>query len=195
MIVRVLHLARDRRGGAVVEFALVCPVLLILLLGLGDLAFQGYMQDVLTGAVQKAGRDATIQGNAQNTSAIDARVMVPIKAISSGATFVSSRENFDTYSAIAPEPFTDGNGNGIHDAGECYSDVNGNNQWDADPGSSGQGGASDIALYKMAVTYRRLFPLGALLGWGSTLTISASTILKNQPYATQTTTTVKTVCN
>jgi hypothetical protein len=46
----------------------------------------------------------------------------------------------------------------------------------------------------MTATYPRLFPVAGLLGWPKTQTISATTLLKNQPYATQTTTANVTVC-
>lgn len=186
MLRHTLHrLGRDRRGVTIVEFALVAPVMLLVLMGLGDMLYQGYVQSVLTGAVQKAARDATIQGNAQNTAAIDAKVTSMVQYIAPAATFVSTRKSYQYFGAAAPEPFVDTNGNGIRDPGECYTDINGNQQWDADPGSTGQGGASDVTLYTMAVTYPRLFPVASLIGWSPTLTISATTFLKNQPYATQ----------
>lgn len=187
-------LGRDRRGSPAVEFALIFPVAITLMLGLGDLAFQGYLQSVLTGAVQKAGRDSTIQGNATQTDAIDQKVINAVKSISPAATFVASRQNYDNYGAIGPEPYTDTNHNGVRDPGECYSDVNGNGSWDADPGSSGEGGASDVTLYKMTVVYPRLFPFAWLIGWSNSVTVSATTILKNQPYQTQVTTTVVSKC-
>jgi len=95
---------------------------------------------------------------------------------------------------VAPEPFTDSNGNGVRDPGECFTDENGNGSWDQDPGAAGQGGASAVTVYTMTATYPRLFPVAGLLGWPKTQTISATTLLKNQPYATQTTTANVTVC-
>lgn len=169
---------------------MVLPATLILAMGFGDLAYQAYLESVLTGAVQKAGRDSTIQGAV--TSTIDQKVMDAVKSAAPRATFVSSRSNYDNYSAIGPEPFTDSNHNGVRDTNECYSDVNGNNQWDADPGATGQGGASDVTLYKMTVTFPRIFPFAGLLGGSQKLSIAASTILKNQPYVTQTATAVST---
>jgi len=195
MIALVRRLLRDRRGGPTAEFALTLPAVLLLVLGFGDLAYQAYLESVLTGAVQKAGRDSTIQGAATQSSQIDQNVINIVKSAAPQATFVSSRENYDNYSEIGPEPFTDTNHNGIRDKGECYSDVNGNGQWDSDPGVAGQGGANDVTYYKMQVTFPRLFPFAWLIGWSQKVTISASTILKNQPYATQTVNTVTTLCN
>lgn len=195
MIAVVRALLRNERGGPATEFALTLPAALLLVLGFGDLAYQAYLESILTGAVQKAGRDSSIQGAATQTSVIDQKVINTVKAAAPNATFVSSRENYDNYSEIGPEPFTDTNHNGVRDKGECYSDVNGNGQWDSDPGSAGQGGANDVTYYKMQVTFPRLFPFAWLVGWSQSVTISASTILKNQPYATQTVNTVTTLCN
>jgi len=190
----VRALLRDQRGGPVAEFAMVLPAALLLVLGMGDLAYQAYLESILTGAVQKAGRDSTIQGAATQTDQIDQKVINAVKSAAPRATFVSSRENYDNYSEIGPEPFTDTNHNGVRDKGECYSDVNANGQWDSDPGQSGQGGASDVTYYKMKATFPRLFPFAWLVGWSQSVTITASTILKNQPYATQTVNTVTTIC-
>ena len=182
MMRQLFHLTRDERGSHAVEFVLVLPAALLVMLGLGDLTYQAYLESVLTGAVQKAGRDSTIQGS--NATTLDQNVMNVVKAVAPKATFASSRVNYDNYSAVAPEPFTDSNHNGVRDAKECFTDVNGNGVWDQNPGVSGQGGASDVTVYKMTMTYTRLFPAW-LVGWPSTETISASTYLKNQPYATQ----------
>lgn len=180
------RLARDQRGSYVAEFAVVLPGALILVLGMGDLAYQGYVQTVLTGAVQKAGRDSTLQDNFSKAADVDQKVKDAILALSPNATFQpSKRKNYDTYAQIGPEPFTDVNGNKTYDLGECFSDINGNGVWDADGGSTGQGGANDVTLYTVTVSIPRLFPVARLVGWGSAITLSATTLLKNQPYATQ----------
>lgn len=193
-MIRLASLAPDTRGATVVEFAFVIPVMMVLLMGLGELTYRAYAQSILTGSLQKAARDSGIEGGAASTDAIDEKVKVMVRKIAPDATFVSTRKNYDTFTAVAPEPFTDTNGNGIRDAGECFTDINGNKTWDADPGTSGQGGASEVTLYTMTVTYPRLFPVAKLLGWSGNGTLTATTLLKNQPYASQVTTTATTVC-
>lgn len=189
------RLARCENGSPATEFAIICPVLLVVMLGLGDLCFQGYMQNVLTGAVQKAGRDSGLKG--ADPASIDAKVEATIHAISPGAQFlpVPTRKSYSNYAANAPEPFTDSNGNGKYDKPECFQDINGNGVWDADPGFTGQGGAGDVVVYTVTVQFPRLFPLGSLAGLGNDVTIQASTILKNQPYDNQVTIAVKTICS
>ncbi|OJV33887.1 TadE family protein [Sphingomonas sp. 67-36] len=196
MIALLHRLRRDRRGATIVEFAIVAPVMLLLLMGLADVIYQGYVQSALTGAVQKAARDATIEGNGnvQNTDALDAKVQAMVRKIAPAATFSSTRKSYAYFGAAAPEPFVDSNHNGVRDAGECFTDINGNGVWDSDPGANGQGGASDVTMYTMTATYPRLFPIAKMVGWSSKLTISAMTFLKNQPYATQIQKTQATIC-
>lgn len=191
---RIFSLACDQRAATMVEFAFVTPVMLLLLTGLGDLTYQVYAQSVLNGAVQKAARDSGIEGGAGNSASIDAAVQSIVLQVAPRATFASTRKSYDSFSEVAPEPFTDNNHNGVRDPGECFTDENGNGTWDADPGSTGQGGASAVTLYTVTATYPRIFPIAGLLGWPKTQTISASTLLKNQPYATQTVTANVTVC-
>ena len=198
-------LARDTRGAALVEFAIVAPVMILLMMGLGDMLYTLYAKAVLNGAVQKAARDSGIQGGALLSGTLDGRVATmmgnlmatPINSCAANPTvptWCSTRKSYSTFSQIAPEPFTDVNADGIRQVGECYSDINGNRQWDADPGKTGQGGANDVTVYTMTITYPRLFPVAALFGWSTNSIITATTTLKNQPYASQATSTPATIC-
>jgi Flp pilus assembly protein TadG len=189
------HLARDHRGATIIEFAFVAPVMVLLLMGLCDLTYQSYVQSILTGAMQKAGRDSTIQGSTAKTATLDAAVMTAMRRVAKDATWTSTRKSYAQFSNIKPEVFQDNNSNGTYDQpSECFTDINGNNLWDQDPGLDGQGGANDVVLYSIRVSYPRLFPMAGLMGWTPTQTIAASTILKNQPYANQSTYTAKQVC-
>ena len=196
------RLGGDRRGTTVIEFAIISPVMMLLIMGLGDILYQEYAQSILNGALQKAGRDSSIQGGGAVTGTIDAKVVAMVGSImqspvqscpaTASGTWCSTRENYDTFTEVAPEPFTDNDHDGLCDHGEPFTDENANGVWDADPGLSGQGGANDVTLYTMTITYPRLFPVAKLMGTSTTQTITATTLLKNQPYATQTLTPVKT---
>lgn len=186
MIMKLLKaIRRDRKGVTATEFAIVCPVMLLLIMGMGELAFQGYVQSVLTGEVQKAARDSTIDGNGSPAAAavIDGKVKAAIGNILSKVTWDTPvRRSYAHFADISPEYFFDSNNNGKYDSGECYIDSNANGDWDADPSADGQGGANAVVVYQMGFTYSRLFPLASLAGWPSTVHIEAETILKNQPY-------------
>ena len=179
------RLRTNKRGSTIIEFAIVAPIMLLLIMGLGELSYQLYIQAVLSGAMQKAGRDSTIQGNDTHSSAIDDIVKSTVLGVANSAVFRSSRKSYSQFGTIAPEYFFDSNGNGTYDlSSECFIDVNGNGTWDRDPGQNRQGGANDVTVYSMQVDYPRLFPV-AMFGWSAINTISATTILKNQPYARQ----------
>ena len=187
-------LARDARGVSTIEFALLAPTIFVSIMGLSELSYEAYVKAVLNGAIQKAARDSTIQGNnsADQGAALDQKVKDIVLQVVPKATFTSTRTNFDTYGAIAGEPFTDSkypnNSTGVFDGicnhGESYTDVNSNGKYDLDLSTSGQGGANDVTKYTMTVTYKRLFPV-IFLKWGDTVQLSSTTILKNQPYSTQ----------
>lgn len=195
-----LDVIRDRSGAAAMEFGLVAPVMALFMMGIGDLLYGTYAQSILIGAVQKAGRDATLQQNTTSTATtnIDSAVMTMVRSVAPAATYVSTRENYTTFSLVdKPEPFVDSATTGtvgVRDPGECFTDMNGNGTWDADGGRIGVGGASDVAQYSISVTYPRVFPVAKLLGWGASATITAQTLLKNQPYAAQSTSTPATIC-
>lgn len=207
MIARFLRRCRrERRAATIIEFGLLCPVLLILIMGLGELLYQSYVKSILIGEMQKAGRDAGIQGGDTSTAVIDGKIITRLSPIMaslanncgtgpfSTPVWCSTRKSYDTFTEIAPENFTDSDGDGIRDPGECFDDVNANGVWDADPGANGQGGASAVTLYTMTVNYPPMFPVVSLLGWPSREIATATTALKNQPYATQTTTATTTIC-
>ena len=185
------RLAGDRRGVTAIEFGIVAPVMIALLMMLGELLYQSYAQALLDGAIQKGGRDSAIQGGADKAATIDAEVARTVKIIAKNATWVAQRLNYNSFAVIKPETFVDKNGNGVRDPKECFDDVNGNKTWDSDPSRVGQGGANDVTQYAVTVTYPRLFPVASFFGAGTTQTIGAKTLLKNQPYSRQTSTVVQ----
>ena len=192
-----LHVARrlcDRRAAAIVEFAIIIPVMMVMMMGMGDMLYQLYAKALLNGSIQKSGRDSSIQGGASQATTLDNRVRTAVTQVAKNATFTVTRLNYDNFSVIGPEKFDDANANGVRDPRECFTDVNRNGLWDPDPGVAGQGGANDVTAYEITVTYPRLFPVARLLGWGANATITAQTVLKNQPYENQTVLTPQAVC-
>ncbi|ATW04929.1 TadE family protein [Sphingorhabdus sp. YGSMI21] len=182
-------LKRDDAGAALVEFALVAPVLILLIMGMLDLGHRIYATAILQGSVQKAARDASLDDGSANASSIDDRVkelMLPVVQPEPVSDFEFTRKNYSDFSDVAqPEDFTDNNGDGECNNGEPYDDVNGNDSWDADRGATGQGNAKDAVLYTVKVTYPRLFPMAELIGLSQDEVIQASTVVRNQPFGEQ----------
>jgi Flp pilus assembly protein TadG len=185
-MMRLRILARDEAGAAIVEFALIAPVLVMTLFGLFDLGHGMYTKSLLQGAIEKASRDSTIEG--ATTGALDARVTVIVSRIAPGSSITFNRESYTSFTSVGqPEDFVDTNSNSVCDAGETFEDANGNGTWDANQGRTGNGGARDAVLYTVTVHYPRILPIGRLIGQPDTSTMSAITVLRNQPYALQNT--------
>lgn len=181
---RLRGLLYDRAAVAMVEFALVAPVLMLLLLGCFDLGHGIYTKTMLLGSIEKASRDSTIQ--AAVTGTLDAKVSSAVQKIAPGATITFQRTYYSSFSQVRkPEDFTDTNHDGTCNNNEPYEDANGNSRWDSDMGLTGQGGARDAVLYKVTVTYPRVFPIWRLLRQSSNSQLVASTVLRNQPFTLQ----------
>jgi Flp pilus assembly protein TadG len=190
------RLRRNERGAALVEFAVVAPVFLLLVLGFMESGYAIYVAAVLNGAVQSAGRSSGLESGHLTQTQIDARVRARVRAVMPDAAVAFSRANYQNFADLGrPEDFNDANHNGVRDARECFSDENGNQQWDDDVGRAGQGGANDVVLYTARVQYRSFIPLAPVLGLPAGHHLSASTTLRNQPFATQPTRQVVQVCS
>lgn len=177
------RLRRDARGMAIVEFALTAPLFLLILLGIVDFSWQLYAKQVLQGAVAKAARDATLESNSSNQKVLDDKVRDAVKAVFNGAEVRFSRKAYDSFDQVGdPEPFKDSNKNNRYDHPECFEDINGNGSWDADRGRTGNGGADDVVLYTASMDITRVLPVWKMLGQSQNTTLSATTVLRNQPF-------------
>lgn len=179
-------LARDERGATAVEFALIAPALLMVLLGVFDAGYNLYTASVLDGAAQKAARDSSLEGAEAKGLAIDDRVVDAVHNVVPRAKVTFDRRAYRDYSDIhRPEDYTDVDKDGACDNNEPFEDINGNGIWDSDRGTETMGGARDAVLYTITVSYPRAFPLMHLLGLPETVTSQSRTVLRNQPYGTQ----------
>ena len=181
-------LRRDSGGIAAVEFAVILPAFLILLMGGFDLGHTLYMRTVVQGAVQKAARDSTLESaSPQTIPVIDQKVREQIESLNTSADIAITRRFYRTFSQAAAaqhEPIT-GDGDNLCEPGETYTDSNGNLVWDSDGGDEGQGGARDITIYTVRVSYPRMFPVARLIGLSENVTVEGKTVLQNQPFGRQ----------
>lgn len=81
------------------------------------------------------------------------------------------------------EDYIDGNANGAYDIGETFTDENGNGSWDADVGAAGSGESGDIVVYRLRYAWPIMTPFaGRFLGTDGTLPLSASIVVRNEPW-------------
>lgn len=185
-------LGGDRRGATLVEFAFILPALCVLLLAIFSLGYRSYAASILQGAIQEGARMATVGGVTQ--AQIDARVRYRLSnfAGSRSTITITTSSYYDFANVSMPERITsDTTPIGTYNVGDCYEDANGNGTFDLDRGRSGLGGADDIVRYQVTMTYPQIVPVGRFLGWSDSETITASTALRNQPYAGRSNATVE----
>lgn len=190
-----VRLTQDERGGTLAEFAIVLPALLTLLLGAFDLGHTLYVKSVAQGAMQKAGRDSSLESaNPTTLAALDGLIRSQVQEVAAEANVQFTRrfyKSFDQAAAKQPEPFSDTNGNGRCDPpagatpGEPFTDVNRNGRWDADGADDGQGGAKDSVVYTATITYPHIVPIGGFLTGSQQVNMTVSTVLNNQPFNDQ----------
>lgn len=180
------RLRRDERGAYMLELALIMPAFLMLIMGIFDIGFQMYAKSVLAGAVEQAARASTLEANNASQTAVDQEVRDAVGDVAAYATLNFSRINYRSFSNVnQPESFTDTNNNGVRNPGECYEDRNGNGNFDTSGGAAGQGGADDVVLYRVRMSFDRVFPLWQMLGEPQRNTIEVRTVLRNQPFNVQ----------
>lgn len=196
MIGRIGHfLARLRahaRGATLLEFGLVAGPLILTIMAIGDLGYQSYLRAVTRGVLEKASRAASV--GTLNSTQIETYIDAQMAAINSkNGTTSTTKKSYYNFSRVGkPEKITtDTAPLGSYNSGDCYEDANGNGAYDAAGGSTGLGSADDIVYYEVTVSMPRLFPMAKLLGWSATQSATATTIVRNQPWANQSTPTVK----
>jgi Flp pilus assembly protein TadG len=180
---RRTRLGRDARGATIVEFAVVLPVLSLLVLGLLDMGYRSYATSMVQGALHDASRMATV--GSYTLAQIDTRVKARLSNFATRSTVTTTTTSYYDFSGVAQAEKIVGDTApiGPYNAGDCFEDANGNNAYDTDRGRNSTGGADDIVRYQVSITYPRIVPLGGFMGWGNTQTITQNTVLRNQPFA------------
>lgn len=181
------QLADCRRGAAALEFALALPVTLMLIIGMLEVAMVMFVSTSVEGGLREAARWG-ITGQMPETGTREEAVVAIIDRYTMGFVDASpanvSFKTYDSFNDVGqPEPWDDANGNGVHDAGETFTDLNGNSQWDEDRGIAGVGAAGDVVLYRIDYDWSLITPfLASILGDNGVFHMSASIAVKNEPY-------------
>lgn len=183
-------LARSRTGAAALEFGLLAPAMLLVMLGLIDLARVATARSALESATIQAARQlAATECPADRPRRLASAIAQGMRSVigeKDTAPTVESRSYADRFGDIgAPEPFVDDPAapNRLYDPGESFTDVNGNGRWDADMGVEGSiGGAGEVISYTATFRVRPLIPfLVEQLAGRDHYPIRASTVVRNEP--------------
>ena len=176
-------------GAALVEFALVSPAFIALLMGAMEMGYESYMANVLDGTLNRAARSITMQTASDATirNQLDQDLRDTIGITNNEITLTVHRESVSRYSQVLSrgEPLNDTNHNNQCDPGESYEDLNGNRRFDANAVRPDWGSANDVVVYKVTASFPRLFPIGSLIGLPDNMTLSSTKMLRIQPFGSQ----------
>jgi Flp pilus assembly protein TadG len=167
---------------------MAASVLFLTISGIIELSMVMFLQSLVEGGLREASRYG-ITGDVPVGVTREARITEIVQENLIGlipmANVTITYKVYPSFGDVGkPEPFVDASPvNGKYDAGETYTDINGNGQWDADMGAAGLGNAGDIVLYTINADWPLITPMVApLFGHDGKVTISASVAVRNEPY-------------
>jgi hypothetical protein len=186
---------RNQSGATAIEFALILPVLIIMLLGSWQLSYIGWAQHRLENAVREGSR-VGVTGRAKAGSSrqqvIEAAVTDAMKSVAKdpSQTVIFASKAYPTFSTLnSPgEPFDDANGNNVCDPGETYYDYDGiPGRSTTDIGTGGTGSAGDVVRYEITFPLKLFVPLAnQFFGSGGQLNLTARTVVRNEMFGSAT---------
>jgi len=203
-----VELWRDRRGVSAIEFAIVGPVVLVLMAGMVEVGLlwsgataleaggRAAARYGLTGAVRE-GETRTDVIRRLVTQHVCPRALDASRNVCFWAEegprfededgdvtplFLELTAYSDPRNLGRPEPFSDLDGDGTRDAGETFEDLNGNGEWDADTGVAGPGGAADVVVYDIAIHQSVTNPLIRAAVGGGTVRHETRLVIRNEPF-------------
>jgi len=180
------RLACDQRGSTLPEFAMIAPVMILLITGTVEAAHYLMVQTTLESAVSMAAREnavaAALDEDTRDEILRDriTSIMGSYPAAYTGAMTIETKV-YRSFDAAIAEPFEDLNGNGIYDEDEPFVDRNGDDLYSEEQSVAGtMGGVGDVVSYDVVYPVKPFFAFLAPI-FGETIDITSSTVAKNEP--------------
>lgn len=187
-IVRLLKKFRSAEAGVTaIEFAVVAPVMCLLISGIIEFAIIMMVYNVMEGATansSRTGRTGFVEVGTTRQQTILDSITTRAGSLLDPLKLSVVTKYYKQYDQINdPESYIDANTNGQYDAGESFTDTNGNGMWDADMGQSGYGSAGDIVVYTVSYPWIVSTPIVSdLISSNGIFTITTHAVVKNEPY-------------
>lgn len=174
-------------GVAALEFAMILPVVLLMTIGMIEIALMMLTQNIMESATfsaSRTGKTGYIAGDMTREETIIQALNDAADGLLNTDLVQINTQSYNTFGDVgSPEPFVDANGNGTHDDGENYTDVNGNGSYDTDMGSVGEGEAGEVVVYTVTYPWHVTTPiLNSFMGENGVFNLTARTVVKNEPF-------------
>jgi hypothetical protein len=196
-------------GVSAVEFAIAAPLVFLLLAALFEIGFILTANLFLEAGAHSAGRfgitGAILSGqtredrireivteyvcpkslpSADSSLCFWTTESIPAADLHDGSPLqITTLAYTDPRNVGVPEPFSDlAPENGTYDAGEAFTDINGNGVWDPDMGVASAGGSSDVVVYRVAMPQRLVTPLIRTVFGNSLYWHRTQVVVRNEPF-------------
>lgn len=192
-------LVRSCRGAAAIEFAMLVPVLVLLVCGTIDLGYVYMAQVNLSNSLAAAARGSSAtqeRTEAEREAEMRARVteaMQFFRAVPEEGLEITTKV-YANFSGTRPEDYTDVNSNGRYDGpqgvsvGEPFTDRNRNGQWDPELPIEGStvGSRGEVVNYTATYKVQHLFSHLVSPLWNDPgVTLTATSVVRNEPVRTE----------
>ena len=136
-----------------VEFAIITPVLLLIIMGIIEFSlimFTWTVMENATANTARLGKTGYYPNGMTQQQAIIQNVQNHTAGLLDPTKITLTALSYSDFSEIGqPEPCITVRC-GAGQAGVDYDDINGNKQWDSDMGAAGYGGAGDVVVYTVS---------------------------------------------
>ncbi len=189
-------LTTNDRGVAAVEFAMIAPVLILMICGFMEYAHLSSARTTLEAATMRAARAVAATDCPSSREAIMRSIiessMDNVPSADGGKPKIVTKAYGDKFGDVGGEPFVDKNKNKVYDEDptitdpdkrDTYTDINGNGKYDKDMGNVGSiGAAGQVISYSAEYKVKSLFGfISKRYSDADFYTIKASTVVRNEP--------------
>ena len=188
MLRYIKKIVRDSQGTTALEFALVSPIVILLIVGTMEFAMIGFRTTILEGGLREAARFGTTGASMTGTANREEAIINIVNDHANGLFTVTASDLstlvYPDFSQIGEsETYTDADASGDWNAPEEYTDVNCNGQYDEDMGLTGAGGGSEVVLYTVSMEVDSLTGLiDHLITDDGKIPLSATIAIRNEPF-------------
>jgi Flp pilus assembly protein TadG len=177
---------RCKDGATIIEFALIAPMLFLLLAGIIELGLILFTTSAMEGATNigaRIGKTGFTTGGLSREQYIRNEIQRLTGGFLNAASLNISILSYSSFANVGqPEPCLAPPTPPCPGApGVNYVDVNGNGTFDTDQGRATAGGSGSIVLYRTTYAWRLFTPIMAqLLGTNGMYTITAVAAVRNE---------------
>ncbi len=185
-LTRYSRLTACERGITSIEFAVIAPVFLMMLMGIIEFAMIMFTSSVMESATNNTaryGKTGFVAGGSTREEQIIANVANRTAGLLDPDDITITYTVYSDFDDVGdPEPCVSPL------APPCpgtpsvnFVDVNGNGSWDNDMGAAGLGNPGDVVVYTVNYPWPVVTPIIYAIT-GSVINLTARTVVRNEPY-------------